>query len=189
MSQNERTSQSIADFGFKLENIKDIKKHGFVLIDEHEPAIEHKIEEIAEEKKIKTSDIAKLTNIARQSMNTIKKYKSKPSLDFALKMAFVLDIPVEDIFQLKSSAWVEPIKSSNDSGYYYDNSTDEVIFSADKNTRIKANRFEFFEIAKPSVKYTKSQAIKIMNRSNYDGGLQQIYQRIGKKTQPYQLKE
>ena len=172
----------------ELNNLKDIVDNGFVLIDEYEPVITHKIEEVVKSRGLTTADVVKLVGLSRQTMNTIKKNKSKPSIDFALKLAYVLDVPVEKIFELNEEAWIDPLKTTNDSGYYYDNLNDEVILSSEKNERVKKDGFEFFEPKNPKVKYKKTEGIRIINRLDYDGRLKQIYQRIGVQIEPYKIK-
>ena len=54
---------------------------------------------IREKKKISQSELAALLEVSRQTINGIEKNKSNPSLQLALKIAYYLDTPLEDIFQ------------------------------------------------------------------------------------------
>ncbi|WP_240075967.1 helix-turn-helix transcriptional regulator [Enterococcus faecalis] len=50
---------------------------------------------IREKKKISQSELAALLEVSRQTINGIE----NPSLQLALKIAYYLDTPLEDIFQ------------------------------------------------------------------------------------------
>ncbi|NSQ62480.1 helix-turn-helix transcriptional regulator, partial [Enterococcus faecalis] len=50
-------------------------------------------------KKISQSELAALLEVSRQTINGIEKNKYNPSLQLALKIAYYLDTPLEDIFQ------------------------------------------------------------------------------------------
>ena len=54
---------------------------------------------IREKKKISQSELAALLEVRRQTINGIEKNKYNPSLQLALKIAYYLDTPLEDIFQ------------------------------------------------------------------------------------------
>lgn len=54
---------------------------------------------IREKKKISQSELAALLEVSRQTINGIEKKKYNPSLQLALKIAYYLDTPLEDIFQ------------------------------------------------------------------------------------------
>ena len=54
---------------------------------------------IREKKKISQSELAALLEVSRQTINGIEKNKYNPSLRLALKIAYYLDTPLEDIFQ------------------------------------------------------------------------------------------
>lgn len=46
-------------------------------------------------------DLAKMINVSRQTINTMESGKYVPSTMLALKMAHVLGVPVEALFQLE----------------------------------------------------------------------------------------
>ncbi|HAP3957909.1 TPA: helix-turn-helix transcriptional regulator [Enterococcus faecalis] len=54
---------------------------------------------IREKKKISQSELAALLEVSRQTINGIEKNKYNSSLQLALKIAYYLDTPLEDIFQ------------------------------------------------------------------------------------------
>ena len=54
---------------------------------------------IREKKKISQSELAALLEVSRQTINGIEKNKYNHSLQLALKIAYYLDTPLEDIFQ------------------------------------------------------------------------------------------
>lgn len=54
---------------------------------------------IREKKKISQSEFAALLEVSRQTINGIEKNKYNPSLQLALKIAYYLNTPLEDIFQ------------------------------------------------------------------------------------------
>jgi len=48
--------------------------------------------------------LAELTGLARQSIISIEKLRFIPTIENALRLAFALDVPVEDLFWLKDGS-------------------------------------------------------------------------------------
>ena len=53
------------------------------------------------DQKINQTEMAKLCNVSRQTIHSIEVAKYVPSVELALKIAHILDLSVEDIFELK----------------------------------------------------------------------------------------
>ncbi|MFC4872117.1 helix-turn-helix transcriptional regulator [Negadavirga shengliensis] len=53
--------------------------------------------------RLSQEELAKKVNVSRQTIHSIERGKKTPSVDLALRIAQVFQVPVESIFQLESS--------------------------------------------------------------------------------------
>ncbi|GEL66562.1 helix-turn-helix transcriptional regulator [Marinilactibacillus psychrotolerans] len=65
------------------------------------PVINH-IREIRLEKGITQVKMAEDLQITRQTITAIEKHKYNPSLELALKLLNYFDVPIEELFELRS---------------------------------------------------------------------------------------
>jgi putative transcriptional regulator len=61
----------------------------------------NKLKEIRLEQEINQTEMAKACEVSRQTIHSIEVSKYVPSVELALKIAEVLNMSVEDIFELK----------------------------------------------------------------------------------------
>lgn len=109
----------------KLESIDELDKYNLVIIDNLGINIDNKISEILKRKGLSPADLSRMTGIARQNLNEILKGKLSPGVDFALKISTALGVNLEEVFQLKESAWVRRL-SGDDGTLYLDLHTLEI---------------------------------------------------------------
>lgn len=128
----------------KIKSLEELKKKGLYIIDEDEITVENHIMKILKEKGLLVSDLAKLTGISRQNINAVVKYKMKPGVDFAIKVSYVLGIPVEELFTLTDSAWVKPYKQERDSTLYVDVVNLLILDNTAKKAEIAKSGYEYF---------------------------------------------
>ncbi|MDF2879480.1 MAG: hypothetical protein K0R54_37 [Clostridiaceae bacterium] len=128
----------------KIESLSYLTDMGLNIIDEDELVVSNKIMDILNEKELRVSHLAELTGIPRQNINAVVKNKMKPGIDFALKVSYVLNIPVEDLFILNDNAWVAPYKPDKDSTLYVDIVDMEVIDNRVRKSKIANNGYEYF---------------------------------------------
>lgn len=131
-------------FREKINSLEELKTKGLSIIDEDETIVENRIMEKLQEKNLLVSDLAKLTGIARQNINVVVKHKMKPGIDFAIKVAYVLDVPVEELFTLTEDAWVKPYKPKRDSTLYVDVVNLMILDTTAKKEEIAKNGHEYF---------------------------------------------
>jgi Predicted transcriptional regulators len=104
----------------KINSLDELKGKGYVILSDDDIVVPNRIAEVLEEKGLTPPDLVKMTGISRQSINAVMKGKMKPGVDFVLKVAYVLDKHVEELFFLTESAWVTTAKSSEESTLYVD---------------------------------------------------------------------
>lgn len=119
----------------KLKNINELKDMGFSLQESTEAVIELKLEEMMEKKGMSSIDICHRSGVSRQTMNAVVKGKMKPGLDFALKVAKILKVSVEELFELTESAWEEIAKTKDDKTLFLDRVELEIIDGVEKRKR------------------------------------------------------
>lgn len=131
----------------KIDSLDDLKKENLCIIDKSDKIVRNKILETLEEQGLIVSDLAKLTGISRQNINAVVKYKMKPGIDFALKVSYVLNKSVEELFTLSDNAWVKAHKDNVDreSTLYVDVVNLYIVNNACKKSEIKKTGFEFYD--------------------------------------------
>lgn len=115
MSEQDRF-QKLFEMGYDIE-----KKQQPVII---------KLEEAMLKQKITSMKLCKKTGISRQTMNAVLNGKMKPGVDFALKVAKVLQMNVEEIFALHDSAW-ETLVTEDSQSIYWDVASEAMIEGKD----------------------------------------------------------
>lgn len=108
--------QKLVEMGYDIE-----KKQQPVII---------KLEEAMMKQKITSMKLCKKTGISRQTMNAVLNGKMKPGVDFALKVAKVLQMNVEEIFALHDSAW-ETLVTEDSQSIYWDVASEAMIEGKD----------------------------------------------------------
>lgn len=146
MTQKATTKQTKKSkpVNIKLNSIDELIKKGYLLLEEGIP-VSNKIDKILRDKQITPADLSKMTGISRQNINSVMKGKMKPGVDFVLKVIYVLDTPIEEIFQLKESAWVSTAKSTEESTLYVDLVGLRIIDGKTKKEEIFSLGFEYYD--------------------------------------------
>lgn len=122
----------------KLNSLEELDKYNLVIIEDLGINVNNRIGEVLKEKNIKPIDLSRMTGIARQNINDILKGKLTPGVDFALKISTSLNVKVEDLFELKETAWVKRL-ASDDEVLYLDISNLEII-NGRVNKEVKKNK-------------------------------------------------
>ena len=60
--------------------------------------MENRLKEIRKEKKIGQAYLVEKLGVSRQSISSIENGRCSPSLELAFDIAYLLDVPVEEIF-------------------------------------------------------------------------------------------
>ncbi|HCL4480242.1 TPA: helix-turn-helix transcriptional regulator [Clostridium botulinum] len=146
MTQKAMTKQTKKSkpVNIKLNSIDELTKKGYLILEEGIP-VSNKIDKILRDKQITPADLSKMTGISRQNINSVMKGKMKPGVDFVLKVIYVLDTPIEEIFQLKESAWVSTAKSTEESTLYVDLVGLRIIDGKTKKEEIFSLGFEYYD--------------------------------------------
>lgn len=120
-------------------------ERGYIFIDdEKQNMITNNIPELLEQAGIAETDLSALTGITRQNLNMIIQNRVKPSVDLALKLSVIFNIPVEKIFKLNQNAWFDKISGFKDSGIYLQTNNNKVIGKAERDANIKETGAEYW---------------------------------------------
>lgn len=130
----------------KINSLDELKEKGYVILSDDDVVVPNRIAEVLEEKGLTPPDLVKMTGISRQSINAVMKGKMKPGVDFVLKVAYVLDKHVEDLFFLTESAWVTTAKSSEESTLFVDIIDLRIIDGKTKKETIAKDGIEYHDI-------------------------------------------
>ena len=63
--------------------------------------MKNRIKQLRKEKGLRQEDMATLLNVSRQTIIAIENNKYNPTLELAMKLALLLETPVEEIFELE----------------------------------------------------------------------------------------
>lgn len=131
--------------GMKIRDAEELEAMGYVLMDDEEFSLENNILELLEERNISPSAFADLVGTSRQSLNAILHQKTKPSVDFALRVAYALDLPVESIFYIKKSSWLKQVKEYKDSAVFLQTKDLKIIGIREKNKEQNHTNAEYWD--------------------------------------------
>lgn len=111
----------------KIDSLDSLKAKGYLILSDDvvddESAfdfVSNRIEEVLTIKGLTPPDLVKMTGLSRQSINSVIRGKMKPGIDFVLKVSYVLDTPVEELFFLSENSWIATAKSPDDVTLYVD---------------------------------------------------------------------
>lgn len=131
--------------GMRIKDVQELEAMGYVLMDDEEFSLENNILELLEERGIVPSAFADLIGTSRQSLNSILHQKTKPSVDFALRVAYALELPVESIFYIKKSSWVRQVKEYKDSAIFLQTKDLKIVGIREKNKEQNNNNAEYWD--------------------------------------------
>ena len=63
--------------------------------------VANRLREIRDERRWTQADLAARVGVSRQTINSIETGRFEPSLSLALKLALLIDVPVEALFSLR----------------------------------------------------------------------------------------
>lgn len=66
--------------------------------------MKNRIKQLRKHKGLRQEDMASLLNVSRQTIIAIENNKYNPTLELAMKLALLLETPVEEIFELECEA-------------------------------------------------------------------------------------
>lgn len=165
----------------KINDLSELEKEGIIIIDDEDDTIIINLEEILEEKGLLISDLSKLTGISRQSINAVIRKKMKPSIEFVLKISYVLGIKeVDGIFQLSDKAWVMPYYHERDTTMYINLADMTIVDSRQKKKEIDETGFEYFNL-ESGEKLTKNehdQRLRTYLKDNIDNKMKELRKEV-----------
>lgn len=134
----------------KLESIQDLKKKGYQ-IEPNGILIQNHLKEILEQREITVIELAEKTGMSRQTLHNIINGTYSPGVEMSLKIATVLRVPVEEIFQLKEEAWFSRVKKAGEKNLYVD-VLNLVIMDKEAMTEdVKNNGFLYYDTLKQTM--------------------------------------
>lgn len=177
----------------KDSNIEELKQKGIILLDNEKPLMNNNLSKILLERNLLPIDIANLIGISRQAINSILNNNTKPSIEIALKLSYVLNIPVNEIFDLNTDYWFNNIINDNekDKTYFFNTVTKEIMDSSEKKKFIKENKGEYYN--KVDKKYISKQQRDFLlkkyigDREDFDNKYTKVFIKLVKKFKPIVL--
>ena len=127
----------------KINNIDEIERNGYT-IKEDENRLQNRIREKLKEKGLSQIELAKRTGISKQNISDIINNKFKPGIDFVLKIATVLEVSVEELFQLEENEWKKIVKSSEGLTMYVDLYKLIIIDNKKRKEKINENGLDYY---------------------------------------------
>lgn len=149
----------------RLKDLSDLKEWGLCIIGDEEATVENKLQAILKEKGLLISDLSKLTGISRQNINAVIRNKMKPSIEFVLKVSFVLGLKnVDDIFSLTEEAWVKPYRQERDATVYINLIEMTMVNNKQKRQEIKqSGGKEYFHVETKKL-FTKKEHDELLRK-------------------------
>lgn len=148
----------------RLKDLSDLKKLGLCIIGDEETTVENKLQKILKEKGLLISDLSKLTGISRQNINAVIRNKMKPSIEFVLKVSYVLGLKnVDDIFSLSEDAWVKPYRQERDATVYINMIDMTMVDTKQKRIEMKDSGHEYYHVETKEL-FTKEERDELLRK-------------------------
>lgn len=148
----------------QLKNLSDLKSLGLWIIEDDQETVKNRLLEILKEKGLIISDLSKLTGISRQNINAVIRNKMKPSVEFVLKVSFVLGLDkVDDIFSLTEDAWVKPYRQERDATIYVNMIDMTMVDTKQKRLEIKKSGHEYYHVETREL-FTKEEREELLRK-------------------------
>ena len=155
----------------KLKDLSELKSLGLSIIEDDQETVKNKLHDILKEKGLIISDLSKLTGISRQNINAVIRNKMKPSIEFVLKVSYVLGLKnVDDIFSLTEDAWVKPYRQERDATIYVNVIDMTMVDTKQKRIEIKESGHEYYHVETGEL-FTKEEREELL-RKHLDDNLE-----------------
>lgn len=151
--------------GYKkqIQDLKELEEMGVHLIEDEQDTVAHRLQEILKEKGLLISDLSKLTGISRQNINAVMRNKMKPSIEFVLKVSYVLNLEkVNDLFRLTDNAWYKPYSIEGDLTTYLNTLTMTILDTKERKLEKAYKDKEYYDV------HTK----ELLDKKTYEARLQ-----------------
>lgn len=86
---------------------------------------------LLKEHRVTVTELAKVSGVSRQTVDSFVSHKSSPNVEIALKIAHIFQVPVESIFNLSETAWFETAKDAKNRTIYFDHLHFELVSGED----------------------------------------------------------
>lgn len=129
----------------QLESIDELKRRGYQ-IEPNGILIHNRLKETLEKKDMTIINLSEKTGISRQTLHNIINETYSPGIEMVLKIANVLNTPVEEIFQLKDEAWFSRVKKVGERNLYVDVISRVVVDKEAMLFDIEKNGFYYYDI-------------------------------------------
>ncbi len=103
----------------KLESLQELKRRG-LQIEPNGVLIDNFLKDFLSKYNLNVIDLAERTGISRQTLHNIMRGTYSPGIEMVLKIAAVLRVSVEELFQLKEEAWFSRVKKAGERTLYVD---------------------------------------------------------------------
>lgn len=120
-----------------LDSVDQLLKTGYVLKDEKAVVLTNNIEKHLKDKDMSYADLAKKTGVSRQMISMIIHQQIRPGADVALKFEEVLEVPVQELFNLTDEAWLTIATVGYDSPAYLWMPDLTIVDNKERKNRIK----------------------------------------------------
>ncbi|AUI36109.1 XRE family transcriptional regulator [[Bacillus] caldolyticus] len=162
------------DEGLWIENIEEFfKERDYFLVESK--VKENNLQLLIRQVGISVSDLQKITGISKQNLNEIIYGESNPSIDKALKIAYVLNYPVEKLFPLKPEDWYHYATDEEGKTLYFNTIDGKIYNTTGKKLAIKNGKYEYYDnvekryVTKKEYKQIVSNLQKSELQTRYDG--------------------
>jgi|GEM_PF-7039997 len=170
------TTKEIYD-GMVIDDPKFFELNGYLLMDIGHKTVLNHVKKVAKERQISLSDLSRLVGESRMQINNIAHEKVVPSIEIVLKLTYVLNIPLTELFSLSKESWY--IHETDKKGRrFYFNIVDNTIYnSRSKTEAVSLGKFDYFDIQEG--KYVDKNVYKrMLSRYKHEHSLRR-YQEAG----------
>lgn len=144
-----------------------------------EITVSNHLEEAIKNKDISVGDLSELTGISRQTLHGIFTKNRRVGIDVALKLSYVLDIPVNELFYLNQDTWYSLVTDSEDLAIYIDHLNLNLINNQGrKQIEAKSGKEQFVNINTKEMKEKSELSTEELKSSNWHPRFERVVKYI-----------
>lgn len=128
-----------------ITSVKELNEKGLYLFVDDKILIENKIHSIIKMKGYKLADISRMTGISKQNISNLLTTNIPPNIEYVLKIAYVLDVSVESLYEYNKKEWFIPYNQEESLSYYYDMYKNQLILNEQRKKQIDENGFVYLK--------------------------------------------
>lgn len=107
----------------------------------HEPTVSNDVADQIKDHGLTFKEASARIGVSRQALDLYIRGELQPTIEVALKLSLLLDVPVDELFSLEDAAWMTTAKDKEGRTIYYDRLKEELLSGEAMKGKSKTVRY------------------------------------------------